>query len=77
MSFPTLELETQLLADFPAIIAMDEVGRGSLAGPVAVGAFVLTHEQLIEIPQGLQDSKLIREPKREEVSSLVFLRTNR
>ena len=73
MSFPTLELETQLLADFPAIIAMDEVGRGSLAGPVAVGAFVLTHEQLIEIPQGLQDSKLIREAKREEVSERVKL----
>ena len=73
MSFPTLELEAQLLADFPAIIAMDEVGRGSLAGPVAVGAFVLTHEQLMAIPQGLQDSKLIRESKRPEIYDKVKL----
>ena len=71
MSYPTLEFEAQLLADYPAIIAMDEVGRGSLAGPVAVGAFVLTLEQLVEIPQGLQDSKLIREPRRAEVSERV------
>ena len=71
MSFPTLEFEAELLADHPAIIAIDEVGRGSLAGPVAVGAFVLTREQLMQVPEGLQDSKLIRESKRPEVAQRV------
>lgn len=72
MSFPTLEFETQLLAEHPAIIAIDEVGRGSLAGPVAVGAFVLTAQQLATAPTGLQDSKLIREPKRAEIAERVM-----
>lgn len=71
MSFPTLEFEAELLADYPAIIAIDEVGRGSLAGPVAVGAFVLTREQLTQVPEGLQDSKLIRESKRPEIAKRV------
>ncbi len=42
MSFPTLEFEKTLLQKYSAVIAIDEVGRGSIAGPVAVGAFVLT-----------------------------------
>lgn len=71
MSFPTLEFESNLLGDYPAVIAIDEVGRGSLAGPVAVGAFVLTRAQLAQIPEGLQDSKLIREAKRQEISDRV------
>ncbi len=40
MTFPTLELETELLKTHQAIIGIDEVGRGSLAGPIAVAAFV-------------------------------------
>ncbi len=68
MSFPTLEFERELLANHSAVIAIDEVGRGSLAGPVAVGAFVLTIEQLMQVPEGLQDSKLIRESKRPEIA---------
>jgi len=68
VSFPTLDFEIQLLEKYSAIIAMDEVGRGSLAGPVAVGAFVLTKNQLENKPEGLQDSKLIRESRRQEMA---------
>lgn len=72
MTFPTLDFEAELLADYPAVIAIDEVGRGSLAGPVAVGAFLMTREQLAKVPQGLQDSKLIRESKRPELAQRVM-----
>jgi ribonuclease HII len=68
VSFPTLDLEIQLLEKYSAIIAIDEVGRGSLAGPVAVGAFVLTKQQLENQPEGLQDSKLIKESRRQEMA---------
>ena len=35
---PTLTLERRLLREHTLVIACDEVGRGALAGPVAVGA---------------------------------------
>ena len=35
---PRLTLERRLLQEYPLVIACDEVGRGALAGPVAVGA---------------------------------------
>ncbi|MFZ9743936.1 MAG: ribonuclease HII, partial [Aquiluna sp.] len=71
MSFPTLEFEKTLLEKHSAVIAIDEVGRGSIAGPVAVGAFILTKAQLTEIPAGLQDSKLVKENKRGELADRV------
>lgn len=71
MSFPTLEFEKTLLDNYSAVIAIDEVGRGSIAGPVAVGAFVLTSAQLGEIPTGLQDSKLVKEARRSELAERV------
>ncbi|MDO5728721.1 MAG: ribonuclease HII [Actinomycetaceae bacterium] len=58
---PTLELEHSLSHHGP-VIGMDEVGRGCLAGPVAVGACVsgLTHERAVgEQPEGLADSKYL------------------
>jgi ribonuclease HII len=68
VTFPTLELEIELLKTHSAVIGIDEVGRGSLAGPIAVAAFVLTQDQVINQPKSLQDSKLIRESKRQEVA---------
>lgn len=60
---PTLEFEHSFASEYRYIIACDEVGRGALAGPVAVGAAVVaTHE--INIPLGLRDSKLLSEKKR-------------
>ncbi len=55
-----------------AVIGLDEVGRGALAGPVAVGAFALRCERAeggvptpAELPSGLKDSKLLSPKKRE------------
>lgn len=71
MTSPTLDLERELLEQHGSIIGIDEVGRGALAGPVAVGAFFFTSEQLAGMPDGLKDSKLISEPKRAPVADLV------
>jgi len=61
---PTREREDQLFADgHRVIIAMDEVGRGALAGPVSVSAAVFVAD-LGEAPEGVKDSKLVSEKKR-------------
>jgi len=44
------------------VIGCDEVGRGAIAGPVAVGMCVVDLAK--RIPRGLQDSKLLPEPRR-------------
>ena len=71
MSFPSLELELELLQTYDRVIGIDEVGRGSIAGPVAVGAAAFTKETAQSIPTGLRDSKLITEPKRDSVAALT------
>ena len=65
--YPTTEVERSLGHRF--VIGIDEVGRGAIAGPVAVGAFVLDLDQLDDsaIPRKLQDSKLMTEKNREAV----------
>ncbi len=60
---PTLDLERELLRQHPFVIALDEVGRGALAGPVAVGGVILGPDAGA-IPVGLRDSKLVPEPRR-------------
>jgi ribonuclease HII len=71
VSYPTLDFERELLEKYQVVVGIDEVGRGALAGPVAVGAFVLTNTMLEAQPQGLRDSKLISEPKRAAVAAEV------
>ena len=44
------------------VIGIDEVGRGAIAGPVAVGVSVLD-PGCAEFPAGLRDSKLLAEPR--------------
>ncbi|WP_203579645.1 ribonuclease HII [Microbacterium hibisci] len=67
---PRLTLERRLLREHALIIACDEVGRGALAGPVAVGAAVVDAPRSRKrIPQGLRDSKLVPEPKRADVAA--------
>jgi ribonuclease HII len=63
---PTLRLERRLLKDeFDIVIALDEVGRGALAGPVAVGAAVMDAAgSRRRVPEGLRDSKMITERRR-------------
>jgi ribonuclease HII len=68
-TFPSLSLE-QALFDSGAkyVLGIDEVGRGSVAGPVAVGISVIDSTKLAQPwPAKLRDSKLISEKVREEL----------
>ncbi|MDE5641324.1 MAG: ribonuclease HII [Bifidobacterium castoris] len=67
---PTFELERGLAADgYDVIVGFDEVGRGSLAGPVMVGAAAFRAVDLDRaeqsVPQYLADSKMLTEHRRE------------
>ena len=56
---PTLAVERELLSGgCRRLAALDEVGRGALAGPVSVGVVVVT-AGLRSMPAGLRDSKLL------------------
>lgn len=66
--FPTADLESKLLADYDFVIGVDEVGRGAIAGPVAVGAVAVTLKQLDSWPRGIRDSKLVPETKRSGIA---------
>jgi len=65
---PTTDLERSLAAQGSRfLIGIDEVGRGAIAGPVAVGvALIDTHtKELDAFPPGLRDSKMLSEKQRE------------
>lgn len=67
---PKLTLERRLLGECELIISLDEVGRGALAGPVAVGAAVMDATGARRrVPEGLRDSKLVTEKRRPEVAA--------
>jgi ribonuclease HII len=71
---PTIEFErslTQSGARF--VIGIDEVGRGAVAGPVAVGVALIDTQaaNFAEIPDGLRDSKLLSERQREALQPLI------
>ena len=67
---PTLELERTLAAQgYDVIVGFDEVGRGSLAGPVMVGATAIWARDLptLTVPEGVADSKMLTEHRREAI----------
>jgi len=69
---PTLRMERGLFRDGHAlVIGCDEVGRGAIAGPVAVGLGVFLPD-VKRMPKGLRDSKLLSEKRREELHDEVL-----
>jgi ribonuclease HII len=67
---PTLRHERTLSTEGARfVIGCDEVGRGAIAGPVAVGLCVVDIAR--RVPKGLRDSKLLSEPKRIELEPVV------
>jgi len=48
---------------FAQVVGLDEVGRGAWAGPVSVGVVAFPEDR--PPPDGLRDSKLLSEPRRE------------
>ncbi len=65
---PTLEYERLLHAGgHRFVIGCDEVGRGAIAGPVAVGV-AMVDSAVAEIPVGLRDSKMLAQKRREDLA---------
>lgn len=67
-TLPTWDYEQSIVSEGGEwIIGLDEVGRGCLAGPVTLGAAAFRAEQIgtDNIPEGLEDSKLLTARKRE------------
>lgn len=68
---PTLETEAMLhAAGARYVIGVDEVGRGAIAGPVAVGVCVVD-AAIGPMPAGLRDSKMLSEKRREQLAPLA------
>jgi ribonuclease HII len=68
---PTLRLERSMHREgIQYVIGCDEVGRGAIAGPVAVG-FSVVGVGIGKHPAGLRDSKMLSEKRREELSPLA------
>jgi ribonuclease HII len=68
---PTLEVERELFASGAhVVIGCDEVGRGAIAGVVAVGACAIL-PGVDAPPPRLRDSKLLSPARRAEVAPLV------
>jgi ribonuclease HII len=68
---PTLRHEKALLGSGRiTVIGVDEVGRGAIAGPVAVGAAAVTID-IGRTPQGLADSKLLTAARRTALVPVV------
>lgn len=47
------------------LVGIDEVGRGPIAGPVAVGAFIFLTPDAVKFFKGVKESKQLTEEKRE------------
>ncbi len=68
---PSLRMERALHREgCPYVIGMDEVGRGAIAGPLAVGV-CLVDRTVRRVPEGLRDSKLLSERRREELEPMA------
>lgn len=58
------------------LIGIDEVGRGPIAGPVAVGAFVFLKPEAKKFFNGVKESKQLSEEKREEWFKVIKKKNN-
>ncbi|MGH9279060.1 MAG: ribonuclease HII, partial [Acidimicrobiales bacterium] len=62
---PSLSTERALWdAGCEVVVGVDEVGRGSWAGPISVGAAVLPRDRRV---RKVRDSKMLTEPEREHI----------
>lgn len=67
-AIPTLEWERELAADADYVLGIDEVGRGCLAGPVALGVAAVSAQRLtagVDAVEGVRDSKKLTPHRRE------------
>jgi ribonuclease HII len=68
---PHLDVEREMFGGgVPLVIGIDEVGRGAIAGPVAVGVAAVS-PTCAPLPEGVRDSKLLSEKRREALEPVV------
>src|SRR3989344_3100744 len=71
---PTFEYEERLWRDDYLVIGVDEVGRGSLAGPVYAGAVCFDSRKIknLEIEKfGINDSKKLKANERKRLAKII------
>ena len=68
MLYPIYEQEL-LKQGYQRVVGIDEVGRGCLAGPVAVGAYIYSNKS--QVYDGIKDSKSLSEKKRNTLHELL------
>jgi ribonuclease HII len=71
---PDLSYEKNLWTFYKHIAGLDEAGRGALAGPVAVGAVILPHDDetlLFQALAGVRDSKQLTRLGRERLAPRI------
>jgi len=76
MQLPTLKLELDLWEKGFLVVGIDEVGRGSFAGPLVVGATIIKpdlHKTVLKklLNLGINDSKKLSKAKRETLQKSV------
>lgn len=70
MVVPTLKIEKKLWnSGYVKVCGIDEVGRGSFAGPVCVGAVIFPNDG--SVPDGVMDSKLLKPRQRERLTKEI------
>ena len=67
---PDFSIETSLWQrGYRFVVGIDEVGRGSWAGPLVAAGVILSPD--FEIPDGLADSKLVKPQTRNKLSRII------
>ncbi len=74
--YPHLRFEEELWKDNLLVCGIDEVGRGSFAGPLVVGGIILqpnlsVHDKEWILKLGINDSKLLSKKKREMILKIT------
>lgn len=70
MVLPSLDIETSLWQKgHSKIVGIDEVGRGSWAGPMVAAGVIFPQD--FQIPDGLADSKLLKARERERLAIII------
>lgn len=70
MILPTLDIETSLWRKgYKYVVGIDEVGRGSWAGPLVAAGVILPIDFVI--PEGLADSKQVKPQKRITLAKFI------
>ncbi|MBI3282496.1 ribonuclease HII [Candidatus Curtissbacteria bacterium] len=70
MILPNLDIESSLWRKgYKYIVGIDEVGRGSWAGPLVAAGVILSPD--FRAPYGLADSKLVKPQERNKLSQII------